>query len=48
VPRRTAGISDKAYYGWRQRYGGTERAKLTNFKVLEEENHRLKKDFGRA
>ena len=43
MPSRTAGISDKAYYGWRQRYGGMGRAKLTNFKVLEKENQRLKK-----
>ena len=43
MPSRTAGISDKAYYGWRQRNGGMGRAKLTNFKVLEKENQRLKK-----
>ena len=24
---RTAGISDKTYYGWRKRYGGMGRAK---------------------
>ena len=40
---RTAGISDKTYYGWRQRYGVMGRAKLTNFKALEKENQRLKK-----
>ena len=40
---RTAGISDKTYYGWRKRYGGMGRAKLTEFKALEKENHRLKK-----
>ena len=32
---RTAGISDKTYYGWRKRYGGMVRAKLTEFKALE-------------
>ena len=40
---RTAGISDKTYYGCRKRYGGMGRAKLTEFKVLEKENQRLKK-----
>ena len=43
MPNRTPGIYDKAYYGWRQRYGGMGRAKLTNFKVLEKENQWLKK-----
>ena len=40
---RTAGISDKTYYGWRKRYGGIGRAKLSEFKALEKENHWLKK-----
>ncbi|MDG1744693.1 MAG: transposase [Planktomarina sp.] len=40
---RTAGISDKTYYGWRKRYGGMGRAKLTELKALEKENQRLKK-----
>ena len=40
---RTAGISDKTYYGWRKRYGGMGRAKLTEFKALEKENQRLKR-----
>ena len=40
---RTAGVSDKTYYGWRKRYGGIGRAKLSEFKALEKENHRLKK-----
>ena len=39
----TLGISDKTYYGWRKRYGGMGRAKLTEFKALEKENQRLKK-----
>ena len=42
MPSRTAGIFDKAYYGWRQRYGGIGRAKLTDFEVLEKEKQRLK------
>ena len=41
--RRTAGISDKTYYGWRKRYGGVGLAKLSEFKGLEKENQRLKK-----
>ena len=40
---RTAGISDKTYYGWRKRYGAKGRAKLTEFKALEKDNQRLKK-----
>ena len=40
---RKAGISDKTYYGWRKRYGGMGRAKLSEFKALEKENQRLKK-----
>ena len=40
---RTAGISDKTYYGWRKRYGGMGLAKLSEFKGLGKENQRLKK-----
>jgi transposase-like protein len=40
---RTAGISDKTYYGWRKRYGSMGRAKLSEFKALEKENQRLKR-----
>jgi transposase-like protein len=40
---RAAGVSDKTYYGWRKRYGGMGRAKLTEFKALEKENSRLKR-----
>ena len=29
-----AGLSDKTYYGWRKRYGGMGRAKLSEFKGL--------------
>ena len=31
---------DKTYYGWRKRYGGMGRAKLSEFKALEKENQR--------
>ena len=40
---RAAGVSDKTYFGWRKRYGGMSRAKLTEFKALEKENQRLKR-----
>ena len=40
---RTAGMSDKTYYGWRKRDGGMGRSKLTEFKALEKENQRLKR-----
>ena len=40
---RAAGVSDKTYYGWRKRYGGMGRAKLTEVKALEKENSRLKR-----
>ena len=40
---RTAGISDKTYYGWRKRYSGMGRSKLSEFKALEKENQWLKK-----
>ena len=40
---RTAGISDKTSHGWRKRYGGMGRAKLSEFKALEKEKHRLKR-----
>jgi hypothetical protein len=37
---RTAGISDKTYYGWRKRYGGMGRAKLSEFEALEKSTWR--------
>ena len=37
---RTADISDKTYYGWRKRYGGIGRAKLSEFKALEKSTWR--------
>ena len=40
---RTAGVSDKTYYGWRRKYGGMNRARLSEMKSLEKENQRLKK-----
>ena len=40
---RAAGVSDKTYYVWRRKYGGMNRARLSEMKSLEEENQRLKK-----
>ena len=40
---RAAGDSDKTYYGWRRKYGGMNRARLSEMKSLEKENQRLKK-----
>ena len=40
---RKAGISDKTYYAWRRKYGGMNRARLSEMKSLEKENQRLKK-----
>jgi len=37
---RTAGISDKTYYGWRKRYVGMGRVKLSEFKALEKSTWR--------
>ena len=37
---RTADISDKTYYGWRKRYVGMGRAKLSEFKALEKSTWR--------
>lgn len=40
---RSAGISDATYYTWRKKFGGMGRSQLTEFKVLQKENQRLKK-----
>jgi len=48
---RAASVSDKTYYGWRRKYGGMNRARLSEMKSLEKENQRLKKivaDLDRA
>ncbi len=48
---RAAGVSDKTYYSWRRKYGGMNRARLSEMKSLEKENQRLKKivaDLDRA
>ena len=40
---RKAVVSDKTYYGWRRKYGGMNRAWLSEMKSLVKENQRLKK-----
>ena len=37
---RASGVSDKTYYGWRRKYGGMNRARLTEMKTLEKEANR--------
>lgn len=39
---RDYGISQAAFYKWRQRYSGMDASELKKLKVLEEENRRLK------
>ena len=39
---REYGISQAAFYKWRQRYGGMTASELKKMKGLEEENHKLK------
>lgn len=42
---REFGISQAAFYKWRQRYGGMDASELKRLKTLEEENTRLKKMY---
>jgi putative transposase len=42
---REHGISQAAFYKWRQRYGGMEASDLKKLKALEEENRRLKRMY---
>lgn len=39
------GVSQAAFYKWRQRYGGMSAAELKRIKELEEENKRLKRMY---
>lgn len=39
---REYGVSQAAFYKWRQRYGGLEASELRKLKDLEDENRRLK------
>lgn len=42
---REYGVSQAAFYKWRQRYGGMDASELKRLKELEEENSRLKKMY---
>jgi putative transposase len=42
---REHGISQAAFYKWRQRYGGMDASDLKKIKALEEENRRLKRMY---
>lgn len=42
---REHGISQAAFYKWRQRYGGMEAKELKRVKELEEENAKLKRMY---
>ena len=39
---REYGLSQAAFYKWRQRYGGMDASELKRLKELEEENRKLK------
>ncbi len=39
---REYGVSQAAFYKWRQRYGGMDASELKRLKELEEENRKLK------
>ena len=39
---REYGVSQAAFYKWRQRFGGMDASELRKLKELEEENRRLK------
>ena len=43
---RKVGVSDKTYYGWRKKFGGMGRSKLSEMKSQQKENDRLKKIVG--
>lgn len=42
---REHGISQAAFYKWRQRYGGMEAKELKRVKELEDENAKLKRMY---
>jgi len=42
---RDHGVSQAAFYKWRERYGGMEAKDLKKLKSLEEENRRLKRMY---
>ena len=42
---REYGISTATLYSWRKKYGGLEASELKRIKVLEAENHKLKRMY---
>lgn len=42
---REHGISSATFYKWRSKYGGMDTSMITDMKVIEDENRRLKKMF---
>jgi putative transposase len=42
---REHGISSATFYKWRSKYGGTDASMISDLKVMEYENRRLKKMF---
>lgn len=42
---RTHGISTASFYKWRAKYGGMDASMMSQMKVMEEENRRLKRMF---
>ena len=42
---REHGISSATFYKWRSKYGGMDASMISDMKVMEDENRRLKKMF---
>ena len=42
---REHGISSATFYKWRSKFGGMNASMITDIKVMEDENRRLKKMF---
>ena len=42
---REHGISSATFYKWRSKYGGMDASMMSDMKVMEDENRRLKKMF---
>ena len=42
---REHGISSATFYKWRSKYGGMDTSMISDMKVMEDENRRLKKMF---
>ena len=40
---RELGVHEQTYYNWKKKYSGMEVDQLREFKILQEENNRLKK-----